>query len=214
MKKIAIIGAGGFGKEVASIIQNINEVALKWQIIGFFDDALHLQGTDNAYGKVLGNIEKLNQFEEPVNAVIAMGRGELISKIRKRINNKNIIFPNIIHPTTLFLDKATVKMGEGNIFSAHTIISCGIEIGNYNIFNTRVTLGHDDKIGDYNIFSPNVQLSGDITIGNLNYFGFNCGIIQKRKIGNNNTLGAGAILLRNAKDGDTYIGNPAIKVKF
>ena len=43
MKKIAIYGAGGFGKEVACLIARINEKieddASKWELIGFFDDS-------------------------------------------------------------------------------------------------------------------------------------------------------------------------------
>ena len=38
MKKIAIIGAGGFGREVACLINAINEKSKEWDFIGFFDD--------------------------------------------------------------------------------------------------------------------------------------------------------------------------------
>lgn len=214
MKKIAIIGAGGLGREVASIIKSINEIDPQWEMIGFFGDFQTLKGTSNEYGPILGSIEEMNQIDEQLHVVIAIGKGESILKIRNRINHEKFIFPNIVHPTTLFMDKDTTQMGEGNVFSAHCIVSCAVEIGSYNVFNTRVTLGHDDKIGNYNIFSPNVHMSGNISIGDLNYFGFNSGVIQGRKIGSNNILGAGSILLRNVKDGNTYMGNPAIKIKF
>lgn len=39
MKKIAIFGAGGFGREVATMIQQINFVDKKWTFIGFFDNS-------------------------------------------------------------------------------------------------------------------------------------------------------------------------------
>ncbi len=35
---IAIYGAGGFGKEVACLIDRINDNGGKWNLIGFFDD--------------------------------------------------------------------------------------------------------------------------------------------------------------------------------
>ena len=40
MKDIAIYGAGGFGREIACLIQMINksEKKPKWNIVGFFDD--------------------------------------------------------------------------------------------------------------------------------------------------------------------------------
>ena len=38
MKEIAIFGAGGFGLEIAMLIEQINEVSHEWELIGFFDD--------------------------------------------------------------------------------------------------------------------------------------------------------------------------------
>lgn len=38
MKKIAIYGAGGFGREVAFLIDDINKVNPQYEFIGYFDD--------------------------------------------------------------------------------------------------------------------------------------------------------------------------------
>ncbi len=38
MKKIAIVGAGGFGREVKMLIDQINHVKNEYDIIGFYDD--------------------------------------------------------------------------------------------------------------------------------------------------------------------------------
>ena len=43
LKKIAIFGAGGFGKEVACIINKINEIKQTWELIGFFVNTLALR---------------------------------------------------------------------------------------------------------------------------------------------------------------------------
>ena len=40
MKDIAIYGFGGFGHEVACLIQHINEVEPTWNIVGYFDDGV------------------------------------------------------------------------------------------------------------------------------------------------------------------------------
>ena len=67
MKDIAIYGFGGFGHEVACLIQHINEVESMWNIIGYFDDGV-TQGTECKYGKVLGNIDVLNAWDKPLSA--------------------------------------------------------------------------------------------------------------------------------------------------
>ena len=38
LKQIAIFGAGGFGMEVAMLVEHINEAKPTWDLIGFFDD--------------------------------------------------------------------------------------------------------------------------------------------------------------------------------
>ncbi|MBP2618039.1 serine acetyltransferase [Chryseobacterium jejuense] len=213
MKKIAIIGAGGFGQEVYCIWRDqLEHEGVEYEFVGFYDDADDLY--ENRFGKVLGKVDALNHVDYPLEVAIAIGSPQLIYQIKNRLNNPNLIFPNIIHPSVQFLGKESIHLGEGNILSLNVIFSCNTTIGNFNIFNTRATLGHDDIVGDYNVFSPNVQISGAVIIEDLNLFGFSCGVIQKKKIGNRNILGAGAILLRTIKDEGTYIGIPAVKMKI
>lgn len=213
MKKIAIVGAGGFGQEVFCIWRDMLRAQnTKYEFIGFFDDAPGL--LKNNFGKIVGTVEQLNIIDYPLEVAIAIGTPKHIFTVKQLINNNYLIFPNIIHPTVQFLGKDSINIGHGNIFALNTIISCNTKIGDFNVFNTRVTLGHDNLVGDYNVFSPNVQISGNVHIGNLNLLGFNSGIIQNKKMGNENTLGVGSILLRSIKDEGLYIGNPAIKVKF
>lgn len=212
MKKIAIIGAGGFGQEVFCIWRDIlNTEGTEYEFIGFFDDK---QVEKKVFGDVIGSIEDLNSIIHPLEVAIAIGTPKTLQMIRNKLTNNNLIFPNIIHPSCLFLDQETVTLGNGNIISLNVIISCNVKIGDFNVFNTRATLGHDDSIGSYNVLSPNTQISGNVEIGNCNFFGFNSGIIQGKKIGDNNVIGVGAIALRTIKDDGIYIGNPAVRFKL
>lgn len=38
MKDIAIFGVGGFGREVLTLIEDVNRISPTWNVIGFFDD--------------------------------------------------------------------------------------------------------------------------------------------------------------------------------
>ena len=61
MKKIAIIGAGGFGREIKTLIDQINAVKPLYELIGFFDDSTSLKKINGV--SVLGNINRLiNDF--------------------------------------------------------------------------------------------------------------------------------------------------------
>lgn len=213
MRKIAIIGAGGFGQEVFCVWRDMLDAKnIQYDFVGFFDDADGLK--ENSFGLVVGRIDDLNIIDYPIEVAIAIGTPKHIISVRNRLKNENLIFPNIIHPAVKFLDETSTILGQGNIFSLNVIVSCNCKVGDFNIFNTRSTLGHDDNVGNYNVFSPNAQISGTVTIGNENFLGFNCGIIQNKKIGNRNVVGAGAILVRSIKDDGTYIGVPAVKMKI
>lgn len=213
MKKIAIIGAGGFGQEVYCIWRDqLQHEGVDYEFVGFYDDADNLY--ENKFGKVIGNVDSLNNIDFEIEVAIGIGNSSVIKKIKEKINNSLVKFPNIIHPSVRFLDFGSTKLGVGNIISLGVLMSCNINIGDFNVFNTNVNIGHDNNTGNFNVFSPNTQIMGNVTIENFNFFGFSCGVLQGKKIGNNNVIGAGAILLRSIKDEGTYVGVPAVKMKF
>ena len=208
MKDIAIYGAGGFGREVACLIKLINKSTPAWNIIGFFDDGKDI-GTHNEYGEILGGIEELNNWDRHIDVAIAIGRPNIVKRIVGSITNKNVSFPNIIAPSTIFLDKENIVLGRGNIICSRSLFSCNIKIGDFNIFNGYVTIGHDTSIGNFNSLMPAVRISGDVSIGDCNFFGVDAVVLQQIRIGNETTIGANSLIVRKTKDGNTYIGNPA-----
>ena len=215
VKKIAIYGAGGFGREVAGGIHRINRSKNEnWEIVGFFDDNKPVGEQISHYGKVLGGIEELNAMKEPLALAIAVGSPATRKLIRDRITNPNVYYPNIIAPSFRVLDQDTFKIGEGNIIQDNCSATCDVTIGNFNVFNGSNVLGHDDVIGDYNVLMPSVHLSGAVEMGDFNLLGVDSVVLQRIKIGNNVTLGAGSVLMIKPKDGGTYVGVPAKKFNF
>lgn len=216
MKDIAVFGAGGFGKEVACLIKLINAESKEpqWNFIGFFDDNLKLKGTHNEYGEVLGGRDELNAWQKPIDVAIAIGSPSTLRTVTEGISNPIVDFPNLIAPTTLFLDKDNVRMGKGNIICSNCLLSCNVTIGDFNILNGFVPVGHDTEVGNYNVVMPSVNISGGVKIGNENFLGVQSVVLQYVKIGNMVRLGANSVLMRNAKDGNLYMGNPATKVKL
>lgn len=211
MNNILIYGAGGYGREVACILNRINKIVQTWNLLGFIDDGLPV-GDSNGYGKVLGGLDYVNTLNEETALVIPIGNPKVINKIVSSITNRLIYFPNIIDPDVFFLDKESVTMGKGNVFSPKTLISCNVKIGDFNLFNMNDGIGHDVTIGSFNAFMPNVNISGGAVIGDKNLFGVKSTILQYLTMGSDNQVGAHSLVARNAKDGFTYIGVPAIPV--
>lgn len=216
MKDIAIFGAGGFGKEIACLIDRINKEHSepKWKLIGFFDDGKSKGTPISHYGYVLGGLEDLNRWSNQLNVAIAIGNPDTIQTIAQSIDNKNISFPNLIDPNFRIVDPDTFSIGCGNIIQGGCFASCDISIGNYNVLNGSVVLGHGVTIGNFNVLMPAVRISGEVKIDNLNMLGINSVVLQQLHLGYHVTLAAGSVLMTKPKDETLYIGVPAKRMKL
>ena len=217
MKDIAIYGAGGFGKEVACLIDLLNKTSKSgpiWNLIGFFDDGKALGSPVSHYGPILGGINELNSWNKPICVAISIGSPAAVESIHSNITNKNISYPNLIDPTFYMSDPETFTIGKGNIIQGCCCVSCDVEIGDFNVLNGWIVFGHDVKINNYNTFMPGARISGDVKVGSRNLFGAQSIVIQQLKVGNDITLGAGSVMMTKPKDGNLYIGVPAKRFKY
>lgn len=213
MKDILIYGFGGFGHEVACLIQHINKEKPTWNVIGYIDDGVEV-GTECKYGKVLGNCDTLNAWDKPVSVVIAIGSCKALEVVSKKIVNPNVEFPNIVAPNVFYFDEESVTMGKGNIVTFGCRFSCNTRLGDFNVLNGNISLGHDATLGSYNVLFPETRISGQTSVGDRNFFGARCFVAQCLKVGNDCRFGAGAYILRKTRDGYLYLGNPAKRIEF
>ena len=184
-KDIAIYGAGGFGKEVACLIDRINnsQPEPQWNLVGFFDDGKAIGTEISHYGSVLGGMTELNAWSSPLAVSIAIGRPSTVCSIESRINNPLISYPNLIDPNFRIIDNRSFNIGVGNIIQSDCVASCDVYIGNFNVLNGSVVLGHDVTIHDYNVIMPGVRVSGGVNIGFHNFLGVNSVVLQLLTIG-------------------------------
>jgi len=213
MKDIAIYGAGGFGRETACLLREINEVSPTWNFVGFFDDAISA-GTRTNQGAVLGGIEALNAWRGELSVVFSIASPKAIATIFSKIKNPNVAFPNIFAPSARILDKSTLKIGRGNLINFACTISCDVELGDFNLLNERVSVGHDSRLGNFNTLMTGARVSGGVFMGDRNTVGMNAAIMQNTKIGDDTTIGASSLVIRNPESGGSYVGVPAIRLEF
>ena len=143
MKDIVIIGAGGFGREVAWLIERINNENPTWKIKGFIDDNEQLWGKQEDNYKVLGGTDYLKNCGE-IYAVCAVGSASVRKRIVSKFQNSKVKFATVIDPTVIISDR--VQIGEGTIICAGTIITVDVKIGNYVIFSFSSLPSHFSSI--------------------------------------------------------------------
>lgn len=210
MKNIVIIGAGGVGREVSLIIQQINELEQTWNLLGFIDD-----NTDN-WGKVIngysviGGIDSLEFLSNDTYIVIAIANYKVKKNIVNKINNK-FKFATIVHPKVWIHDYMTV--GEGTIIYEGAILTANIQIGNHVIISPKCGVGHDSIIKDYVSLLWNVNVSGNDLIEEGVMMGSGSTVIQGKKIGKGSIIGAGAVVVNDIESFSTAVGVPAKVIK-
>lgn len=213
MKDLIIVGASGFGREVAWAAERQNKVSPTWNLLGFMDDSDELRGTViNGY-PVLGKTEDCVNYPE-AHYVCAIGSSSVREKVIASLKAANpaIRFGTVIDPSVEMSDY--VSVGEGSIICAHTIITVNIRIGSHVIINLDCTIGHDAILKDFVTLYPSVNISGITEIGRATELGTGTQIIQGKTVGDHSIIGAGSVIVKDIPGHCTAVGIPAKPIKF
>lgn len=208
--KIAIVGAGGFGKETLVMINQINAIKLHWQVIGFFDDGIQRDSLVAGL-RVLGNVDDLNNYEKELSVVIAVGDPRTKKMIVDKIRNPMLNFPSLIHPVATIGEN--IKAGAGCIITAGCRLTIDITLNDFVLLNLNTTIGHDVSIGSYSSIMPGVHLSGYVHVGEEVLIGTGASVLQHVSIADRVVVGAGAVVNRSVEKGRTVAGVPARPIK-
>jgi sugar O-acyltransferase (sialic acid O-acetyltransferase NeuD family) len=214
MKKIAIIGAGGFGREVAQLVKDINKREITWDVIGYFDDVVTEGEFKNGF-QVMGPIEKLKEKRfNNIYLVCALGNPKskqtIVQKIKKL--NQYVQFTTLIHPTAVIGDENFI--GEGSIICAGSILTTNIIIGKHVIVNISTTIGHDSKLNDFCTILPGAHISGNVLLHEGVDVGTGTAMIPGIEVGKYTVIGAGAVVNKSLPEYCTAVGVPAKPIKF
>jgi len=211
MEKIAIVGAGGFAREILTLINDINKVTPLYEVVGFVDS----DKSNTIHGlPVIGDDEEVNATTEPLSVVIAVGEPHLKEKIQRKFTNELISFPTLVHPSVIIGDKESVKIGKGCIICAGNILTTDIKLHDFITLNLACTVGHDTEIADFSSFMPSVNISGEVNAGKGVYVGTGAKIINQVEIGEGTIVGAGAVVAKSLPANCTAVGIPAKPIKF
>ena len=132
MKKLLILGAGGYGRTVEDIAKQLG----CYQKIAFLDDGK--AGTPG----VLGRCEDFLHFaDESTQMYPAFGSNEARMAWLKRFEEHGIRVPVIVHPSAYVSPMATLYSGVTVLPKA--VINTGTVIHNGTVINIGVLIDHD-----------------------------------------------------------------------
>lgn len=212
MRKIAVFCAGGFGREVALMIGQINLRDPAWELIGFFDDAPALQGKEVDGIRVLGGLKELNRAGEELAVVIAAGSPRIKREIAGSIDNPRIVFPSLIHPGVIY--PGDTQLGKGCVICAGSILTVNVRLGDFVTVNLACTIGHDTTVGAFSSLMPGVCVSGEAALGEGVYIGTGANILNGIGIGGGSVIGGGALVNKSLPGRCTAVGVPVRVIRY
>ncbi len=210
MKNIAIYGAGGFGRETALMIQQVNEANPSWNIKGFFDDGME-KGIRVDGLTVIGGLSDVGSYTGAM--VVAVADPAIRKKIVSKLSEKTIEFPSLIHPSAQLGSVEFNVIEQGCIITAGVVMTTHITLDKFCIINLTSTIGHDVTIGAYSTIMPGCSISGNARIGEGCLLGTGSRTLQNIEIGNHSVIGAGAVVTKTCSEHSKLIGVPAREMK-
>ena len=206
---LIIVGAGGFGREVAWLVESINAERPRYELLGFLDDTA--SSTPEAY-PVLGTLDNwLAAPERGVQVACAVGDPTTRFRIVQRLDAAGVTFATLVDPS--LRSSRWVEIGPGGIVCAATVFTTNIRIGPHAIINLDCTIGHDSQIGAFASLMPGVHISGEVDLGIGIYLGTGAVVINRIRIGDWTVIGAGAVVSRDLPSRVVAVGIPAKAIK-
>ena len=199
-QNIAIIGAGGFGREIFHLLDND-----LYNCVGFIDyrKEKDLPAVIIGHEDEMANLVNEHSLE---CCVLALGDIKKRKTIINKIDKFSINYPIVIDPSVRCFSE---DIADGVIIYPGAVIMNNCKIGKFTLLNSGVTLGHDVIIGDFCNINPGVHLAGRITIGDGVFIGIGASVKENIRIGNNVVIGAGSVVLKDVPDNTTVYGVPA-----
>jgi sugar O-acyltransferase (sialic acid O-acetyltransferase NeuD family) len=206
---LAIVGAGGFGREVAWLADDINQEKPTYDFVGFVDDGQ--SSTPEDYPVLATTDRWISDGRTDVQLVCALGDPVTRWTVATRLLRAGFSFATLIHPSVK--RSRHVRIGPGGMICADNILTTNIDIGAHALLNLDCTVGHDSKLADYISMMPGVHISGDVTTDIGAYFGTGAVAINGVRVGAWSVIGAGAVVSSDVPRGMIAVGVPAKPVK-
>jgi acetyltransferase EpsM len=209
VKKIVFISASTGFLEAMGIIDAINLVEFKYEVIAILDDNPETHGKIIRGIPVVGSLDLAGNYKDEF---FIFGIGSMKTRlIRQQILDKLDIdinrYETIIHPRAVI--DSTAKIGNG------CIIHPGAFLANDVVLESFVTVAVNSAIAPFVIIESFAMITSLVVIlsgariGKFVFVGSCSCVAENVVIEKGSMIGAGTVVSRNVAEGCFFLGNPA-----
>ena len=134
MKKLLILGAGGYGKTVADLAAQLD----RYEKIAFLDDG-------RTGENILGTCSEFMMFADPdTHMYPAFGSNEIRMHWLEALASAGIMVPTLVHPRAYVSPRAV--LGMGSVVLPMAVVNTGVTVEEGCIINIGALIDHDSVI--------------------------------------------------------------------
>jgi sugar O-acyltransferase (sialic acid O-acetyltransferase NeuD family) len=202
MKRILILGAGGFGREVLAWARTTFDCAE----FGFLDDNPLAAQDRRLRAPVVATLQAYQPRPDDL-FLCAVGNPAYRRAMSQTIQQRGGRFGTLVHPTAIVAEGA--ELGEGAIICPFVLVSADARVEQGAAVYYHSSVDHDAVIGAWSQVSAHCDITGGAVLGPAVFMGSHASVLPRVKVGEGAVIGAGAIVTRDVPAGVKMIGIPA-----
>lgn len=209
VRPLVFLSAGGTSADVLGFIEDINHLELRFDPIGFLDDAPAKQGTSLCGLPVLGTLPDFTKFPDAL-FVNCLGSSSNYWRRGRVVESLGIAaerFATVVHPSAVIARHAS--LAAGTIVYPFAFIGSGTRIGRQVLVMSHASINHDVNIGAYAIVASGAVILGKVTLGVHSYIGAGASIRQGLSVGDGSLIGMGSVVVDDVGRNAIAMGVPA-----
>lgn len=206
MKKVLIVGAGGFGREMSHWLRQHPDCGKQWSVAGYLDDNEDALVTYSGYPPVISTVKSFApSADDLLVCAVALPKPKIA--VTAALTARGARFMSFVHPSVIL--GAGVHLGVGTILTPGVVAGSGAKFGDFVTINLSASIGCNVIIDDYVTMNSHCDISEDCRVDKAAFFGSHALVGAGVNVGAWSVVGAGAVVSKDVAAASRVFGNPA-----